>query len=135
MNRAKAGEAALVTRRLAGSHDPVELHAKLGAPMLFHRTGGRALILVDSAIRLEASAGEAELTASSDHDGPWTILARPEPEGSGVAYVPGWTATYVPAGPGDGEGWSTPWAAVAVVLGALTGLLWPRLRTKQPREA
>lgn len=34
--------------------------------MLFHRTGGRALILVDSAIRLEASAGEAELTASSE---------------------------------------------------------------------
>ena len=53
-------------RRLAGTHDPVELHARLGAPMLFYRTGGRALILIDSAVRLEASAGEVEFTVRSE---------------------------------------------------------------------
>lgn len=74
MSRAKAGEASLVTRRLAGTHDPIELHARLGAPMLFRRTGGRALILVDGAVRLEASAGKAEFLARSEAGA--LILAR-----------------------------------------------------------
>lgn len=66
MRQAKAGEATVVVRRLDKIHDPIDLHARLGAPMLFHRSGGRALILVDSALRLEASADEASYTALSE---------------------------------------------------------------------
>jgi anthranilate synthase component 1 len=63
---ARAGQAGLLARRLPGAHDPVELHATLGSPMLFRRTGGRSLILVDSALRLEATAGEATIEAISE---------------------------------------------------------------------
>jgi anthranilate synthase component 1 len=63
---AKAGEAGVVVRRLDKIHDPIDLHARLGAPMLFRRTGGRAIILVDSALRLEASADDATYTALSE---------------------------------------------------------------------
>jgi len=68
---ARSGETGLVSRRLAGSHDPVALHAALAAetgaaPLLFRRTGGRALILVDCALRLEASALDATITAHSE---------------------------------------------------------------------
>ena len=66
MKLAAAGQAGLVSRRLAGVHDPVELHAKLRDPMLFRRTNGRSLLLVDSALRLEARRGEAKLTAASE---------------------------------------------------------------------
>jgi len=66
MKLATAGKARLVTRRFAGVHDPVELHERLAAPMLFCRTGGRSLILVDSALRLEATRGEARLAAMSE---------------------------------------------------------------------
>jgi anthranilate synthase component 1 len=71
---AAAGQAGLVTRRLSGIHDPVELLAKLGAPLLFRRTNGRSLILVDSAMRLEARQGEVRLTAASE--GGAAMLAR-----------------------------------------------------------
>jgi len=66
MSLASAGEAGLVTRRLPGLHDPVELHDALGARMLFRRTGGRSLILVESALRLEASRSAATLSAMSE---------------------------------------------------------------------
>ena len=66
MTLATAGRCGLVTRRLPGTHNPVDLHARLGAPMLFRRTGGRSLILVDSALRLEACQGEASLMAMSE---------------------------------------------------------------------
>ena len=69
MKLARSGEAGLVVRRLPGLHDPVALHAALageGAPLLFRRTGGRALILVDAALRLEASGLAARLSASSE---------------------------------------------------------------------
>ncbi|MCY7398170.1 MAG: hypothetical protein LH466_04945, partial [Sphingomonas bacterium] len=69
MKLARGGETGLVTRRLPGTHDPVALHAALtaeGAPLLFRRTGGRALILVDSALRFEASGLDATLRASSE---------------------------------------------------------------------
>ncbi len=69
MKLARTGEAGLVTRRFAGRHDPVALHAALasdGAPLLFNRTGGRALILVDAALRLEASGGAAKVEAMSE---------------------------------------------------------------------
>ena len=66
MSQAKAGQAATVARRLPGIHDPIELHSRLGSPMLIRRTGGRSLILVDSALRLEAVGGEARLTAASE---------------------------------------------------------------------
>ena len=58
-----------MSRRLAGQHDPVQLHAALaagGAPLLFRRTKGRAIILVDSAIRLEARGGTATIHALSE---------------------------------------------------------------------
>ena len=67
MKLARSGEAALVTRRLAGRHDPVALHAALAGdgdtPLLFRRSGGRALILVDAALKLEASAQDATVEA------------------------------------------------------------------------
>ena len=61
-----SGQAGLVARRLSGIHDPIGLRSSLEAPMLFRRTHGRSLILVDSALRLEASGGEARLTAMSE---------------------------------------------------------------------
>jgi anthranilate synthase component 1 len=66
---ARAGEAGLVSRRLDGVFDPVALHAALsadGAPFLLRRTGGRTLILVDAALRLEARGLDATLTAASE---------------------------------------------------------------------
>lgn len=70
MKRVGAGEADLLTRRLAGVHDPVALFAALEAEgratMLFRRTGGRALILVDAAVTLEATGGDAIFTATSE---------------------------------------------------------------------
>ena len=70
MKLARAGQTGLVSRRLAGRHDPVALHAALAAsgaaPLLFRRTGGRALILVDSALRLEANGLDATLKANSE---------------------------------------------------------------------
>lgn len=55
-----------MSRRLPGVHDPIQLHAGLDAPMLFRRTAGRALILVDCAIRLEATGSNARLSATSE---------------------------------------------------------------------
>ncbi|WP_260482989.1 anthranilate synthase component 1 [Sphingomicrobium flavum] len=70
MKRVGAGEADLLTRRLAGVHDPVALFAALEAEgraqMLFRRTGGRALILCDSAVTLEATGAEACFAATSE---------------------------------------------------------------------
>ena len=70
MKLARSGEAALVTRRLAGRHDPVALHAALAGdgdtPLLFRRSEGRALILVDAALKLEASAQTATVEALSE---------------------------------------------------------------------
>ncbi|MBA3730090.1 MAG: chorismate-binding protein [Sphingomonas sp.] len=69
MTRARDGQTALVTARLARAHDPVALHEALagdGAPLLFRRSGGRALIVVDAALRLEASGLEARLVAQSE---------------------------------------------------------------------
>ena len=70
MKLARVGETGLVSRRLPGCHDPVGLHAALAgsgaAPLLFRRTGGRALILVDSALRLEATGLSASITATSE---------------------------------------------------------------------
>ena len=71
MRLACGGETGLVSRRLPGNHDPVALHAALAAeagaaPLLFRRTDGRALILVDSALRLEAGALDATITAHSE---------------------------------------------------------------------
>ncbi|MBW0143977.1 chorismate-binding protein [Sphingomicrobium clamense] len=64
-------EIGCLTRRLPGAHDPVTLHAALTArggmaPMLFRRTGGRALILVDAALRLEAKGEATTMTALSE---------------------------------------------------------------------
>ena len=69
MKFARTGQAALVTRRLTGKHDAVALHAALaaqGAPLILGRTGGRALILVDAALRLEATGGDAGVEALSE---------------------------------------------------------------------
>lgn len=66
MKLARAGQAGLVSRRLPGIHDPAALHAGLDAAMLFRRTAGRALILVDSALRLEATGPDAVLSATSE---------------------------------------------------------------------
>ena len=66
MKLARAGHAGLLSRRLTGIHDPIQLHARLGAPLLFRRTGGRALILLDSALRLEATGDDAIVTATSE---------------------------------------------------------------------
>ena len=69
MTHARGGQTALVTRRLSQAQDPVALHEALagdGAPLLFRRSGGRALIVVDAALRLEASGLEATLVAQSE---------------------------------------------------------------------
>lgn len=66
MRRAKGGQVGLLSRRLVGTYDPIQLHAGLDAPLLFRRAGGRALILVDSALRLEATGSDATLTATSE---------------------------------------------------------------------
>ena len=69
MKLARGGQTGLVTRRLPGNHDPVALHAALageGAPLLFRRTHGRALILIESALRLEASGLNATVEAISE---------------------------------------------------------------------
>ncbi len=70
MSHAGEGEAGLVSRRLVGQHDPVALHAALtangSAPLLFRRTDGRALIVTDAALRLEATGGEARIEAMSE---------------------------------------------------------------------
>ena len=70
MTHASEREAGLVSRRLAGQHDPIALHAALAADgaasLLFRRTGGRALIVTDAALRLEATGGEARIEALSE---------------------------------------------------------------------
>ena len=69
MTVARGGQTALVTRRLAQPQDPLALHEALaseGAPLLFRRSGGRALIVVEAALRLEASGLEATLVAQSE---------------------------------------------------------------------
>ena len=70
MKLARSGEVGTVARRLPGTRDPVALHAALAAggatPLLFRRTGGRALILVDHALRFEASGMDATITAASE---------------------------------------------------------------------
>ena len=66
---AKAGEAALVGRRLTRPYQPIDLFAALashGAPMFIRRTGGWSLILVDAALRLEATKGDARIEALSE---------------------------------------------------------------------
>lgn len=64
-------EVGCLTRRLPGAYDPVALHAALtarggAAPMLFRRTGGKALILVGAALSIEAKGGKATMTALSE---------------------------------------------------------------------
>ena len=69
MKLARAGEAGLVSRRLVKKHDPVALHAALaadGAPLLLGRTAGRALIVIDAALKIEASGGSAVTEAFSE---------------------------------------------------------------------
>lgn len=61
-----AGEIAVVSRRLAGQFDPVELAGQLESPFFFRRTGERSLILVDSALTIEATGGEARANATSE---------------------------------------------------------------------
>jgi hypothetical protein len=60
------GEAGLVTRRLDRRFDPVELQARLDSPFLFRRTGERALLLVDSALKVEATGEDATVEALSE---------------------------------------------------------------------
>ena len=70
MRHARAGQAGLVSRRLTGTHDPLALHAALVAkgrrPFLFRRTGQRALIVADFALRLEATGPDARICAVSE---------------------------------------------------------------------
>lgn len=66
MNLPGAGEFAVVSRRLTGQFDPVELAGQLESPFFFRRTGGRSLILVDSALSIEATGGDAHAEASSE---------------------------------------------------------------------
>ena len=70
MKLARGDEVGTVARRLTGTHDPIALHGALAAggatPLLFRRTNGRALILVDHALRFEACGLEASLTAASE---------------------------------------------------------------------
>jgi len=66
MNLPGAGEIAVVSRRLTGQFDPVELAGQLESPFFFRRMGGRSLILVDSALSIEATGGEARVDATSE---------------------------------------------------------------------
>lgn len=66
MSLPREGEVAVVSRRLSGIFDPVELAGRLDAPFFFRRTGGRSLILVDSALALDAIGGDARIEARSE---------------------------------------------------------------------
>ena len=76
MRLPRHGEAGCVTRRLAGAFDPVSLHAALAdraarqdsaTPLLLRRTGGRALVMVDSACRIEAKGSGGTVRAQSEN--------------------------------------------------------------------
>ena len=65
-----------MTRRLAGAFDALALHAALAdraarqggaTPLLLRRTGGRALVMVDSACRIEATGPDGTVRASSEN--------------------------------------------------------------------
>lgn len=71
MKQIRRGEATILSRRLSGAVDPVSLfaalHAEGRASLFFRRTGGTALILVDHAIELEATGGEAAFHTVSEN--------------------------------------------------------------------
>lgn len=65
-----------MTRRLAGAFDPVALHAALAAraaaegeptPLLFRRTGGRALVMTGAAVRIEAKGTDGSIEARTEN--------------------------------------------------------------------
>lgn len=66
MNLAGEREIGAVSRRLIGQFDPVELAGALESPFFFRRMGGRSLILVDSALSIEATGGDARVEALSE---------------------------------------------------------------------
>lgn len=66
MSLPRNGEVAAVSRRLSGAFDPVELAGQLDSKFFFRRTSGRSLILVDSALTLEATGGEARIEVRSE---------------------------------------------------------------------
>ena len=61
-------------------------------------------------IEVQVAAGGHTVTASTNHTGPWQVLARLDPRGPGIAYAPAWTA-------------SSPGHAPRLVPGPAIGLL------------
>lgn len=85
--------------------------------------------LDDRPLVVEVSSGPHELAAVADYDGPWQVLARPEPVGSGVAYVDAWTARHEGTVP---EPECLPWLAPAGLASLAAAVwLWPS-RSKNP---
>lgn len=66
MTLAGQGEIATISRRLTGVFDPVELAGALESPFFFRRMGGKSLILVDTALSIEATGGAARAEAKSE---------------------------------------------------------------------
>lgn len=66
MNLPGEGEIAVVSRRLTGQFDPVELAGALESPFFFRRMGGKSLILVGSALSIEATGVGATVRALSE---------------------------------------------------------------------
>ncbi|NNC48554.1 MAG: anthranilate synthase component I [Sphingomonas sp.] len=89
MKPLRRGEATILSRRLSGAVDAVSLfaalHAEGRAELFFRRTGGTALILVDHALELEATRGDAAIQAVSENGtallGPIAELLETRPDG------------------------------------------------------
>lgn len=76
------------------------------------------------AATIQVGSGMHALTAQTTHLGPWAALARPEPAGPGIAYVPAWSGRSEGVTPGAGEAsraFLQP-LGVAVLAVALAGL-------------
>lgn len=66
MSHPQSGEVTAISKRLAGRYDPVELAGRFESPFFFRRMGGRALILIDSALAFDATGGSARIEAMSE---------------------------------------------------------------------
>nr|WP_294849035.1 chorismate-binding protein [uncultured Sphingomonas sp.] len=66
MTHTRSGQVTAISRRLTGHYDPVELAGRFESPFFFRRMGDRALILIDSALSLEATGGYARIDAVSE---------------------------------------------------------------------
>ncbi len=89
------------------------------------------------AVSVPVSAGPHRLVAHADVEGPWEILARPEPRGEGAVLVAAWSAKHDGADLGAATPWWTSiWArASSAIIVAAMMVVVPRLRERRQGEA